>query len=70
MKQLVYVVGGLNMVSDPIIEEIRQIRQEHAKQFNYDLRAIVADLRQQEQQHPERLISLPPKAPRKKRTVS
>ncbi len=58
------------MVSDPIIEEIRQIRQEHAKRFNYDLQAIVADLRQQEQQHPERLISPPPKAPPKKQTAS
>jgi len=58
------------MVSDPIIEEIRQIRQEHAKRFNYDLRAIVADLRQQEKQHPERLISLPPKTPRRKRSAS
>jgi hypothetical protein len=58
------------MISDPIIEEIRRIRQEHARRFNYDLRAIVDDLRERERQHPERLISLPPKSPRRKRTAS
>jgi hypothetical protein len=58
------------MASDPIVEEIRRIRQEHAKRFNYDLRAIVADLREQEQKHPERLVSLPPKRPRRNRTAS
>ena len=57
------------MVSDPIVEEIRRIRDEHARRFNYDLRAIVADLREQEQKHPERLVSLPPKPPRRKRRV-
>jgi len=58
------------MASDPIVEEIRLIRQEHAKRFNYDLHAIVADLRRREQQHPERLISLPPKRPRGKKPAS
>lgn len=58
------------MVSDPIVEEIRLIRQEHAKRFNYDLRAIVEDLRQQERKHPERLVSLPPKPPRRRRSAS
>jgi hypothetical protein len=33
---------------DPIVEEVRKVRQEHAKQSNYDLRAIVDDLRRQE----------------------
>jgi hypothetical protein len=52
------------MWSDPIVEEVRRVRQEYAKQFNYDLRAIAADLRRQEQEHPERLVSFPPKSPR------
>jgi len=58
------------MLDDPIVEEIRLIRQQHAKRFNYDLHAIVADLRAQEEKHPERLVSLPPKPPRRKRTAS
>jgi copper oxidase (laccase) domain-containing protein len=31
------------MVDDPIIEEVRKIRDEYAKRFNYDLEAIAAD---------------------------
>ena len=30
---------------DPIVEETRRIRDEHARQFNYDLTAICADLK-------------------------
>ena len=30
---------------DPIIEEIRKIREEHAAKFNYDLDAIVEDVK-------------------------
>ncbi len=32
-------------MKDHIVEEVRQIRDEHAAQFNYDLNAIVADLK-------------------------
>ena len=42
------------MLSDPIIEEVRRVRQEYARRFNYDLHAIAADLRKKEQEHPER----------------
>jgi hypothetical protein len=45
------------MQKDPIVEEVRRIRQEYASQFGYDLHALVADLRKHEQKHPERLIS-------------
>jgi hypothetical protein len=57
------------MSSDAIIEEVRRVRQEYAKRFDYDLHAIAADLRKQEQQHPERLVSFPPKSPRKRRSA-
>lgn len=30
--------------TDPILEEIYRLRDEHAKRFNYDLDAIVADI--------------------------
>ncbi len=35
-------------MKDHIVEEVRQIRDEHAAQFNYDLNAIVADLKRSE----------------------
>ena len=37
------------MNEDPIVQEIRRIRQEHAARFNYDLQAIFADLKQTEE---------------------
>ena len=58
------------MVSDPIVDEVRLIRQQHAERFDYDLWAIAADLREREKQHQERLVSLPPKQPHRKRTAS
>ena len=57
------------MLSDPIIEEVRRVRQKYAKRLNYDLHAIAADLRKQEQEHPERLVSFPAKSPRKARNA-
>jgi hypothetical protein len=49
------------MWTDPIIEEIHQIRAEHAAQFNYDLPAIVNDLRRREKQSGKKFVSLPPR---------
>ncbi|MCE2449769.1 MAG: hypothetical protein J4F35_15725 [Candidatus Latescibacteria bacterium] len=37
------------MKEDPIVAEVRRIRQEHAARFGYDLDLIVADLKAQEQ---------------------
>jgi hypothetical protein len=36
------------MKDDPIVEEVRQYREQHAAQFNYDLQAIYQDLKGQE----------------------
>jgi hypothetical protein len=36
------------MFDDPIVEEVRKVRNDHAKKFNYDLAAIAADLRAQQ----------------------
>ncbi len=33
------------MIDDPIVEEVRRIRQEYAARFNYDPSAIVEDLK-------------------------
>jgi hypothetical protein len=32
------------MMDDPIVQEVRQARQNYAARFNYDLAAMVADL--------------------------
>jgi len=38
------------MFKDPIVEEVRAIRQQHAARFNYDLRKIAEDLRKKQEQ--------------------
>ena len=49
------------MIEDPVVEEIRKIRDEHAARFNYDLDAIIADLKKGERKARARVVSLPPK---------
>lgn len=39
------------MWEDIIVKEIRAIREQHAAQYNYDLQAIAADIKQQEQKN-------------------
>jgi hypothetical protein len=57
------------MDMDPIVEEVRRVRQEYAKQFGYDLRALAADLRKHEEHHSERLVSFPPKHVHQEKTA-
>ncbi len=52
------------MRDDPIVEEVRRIREEYAKQFGYDLHAMAAYLRKREQDHRDRLVTFPPKPAR------
>ena len=58
-----------DMEADPIIAEVGRIGQEYVERFGHDLRALAADLRRREQQHPERLQSFPPKPARGKKTA-
>jgi len=51
------------MWKDPIVEEVRKIRQLHAKRFNYDLRAIVNDLRKQQEQSGRKYVRFEPRRP-------
>ena len=57
------------MQNDPVVDEIRRIRHAYAKRFGFDLRAMVADLRRKEQQHPDRLVSFNPKPVRRLKTA-
>jgi hypothetical protein len=51
------------MWNDPIVEEVRKVRNEHAKKFNYDLQAIAADLKKQQKASKRKFVTLPPKKP-------
>jgi hypothetical protein len=35
-------------MNDPIVDEVRSIRAAHAARFNYDLRAIFRDIKEQQ----------------------
>jgi hypothetical protein len=48
-------------MKDPIVEEVRRARDAHAKRFNYDLDAIVADLQRRKKELGLATVSLPPK---------
>lgn len=49
------------MIEYPIVEEVRRIRNEYAKQFNYDLDAVCRDLRQKQERSGRKTVSFPPK---------
>lgn len=52
-------------LDDPI-DEIHRFRDEHAKKFNYDVDAIIADLKRREQEQAVKTVALPPKRVEKK----
>lgn len=51
------------MWRDPIVEEVRRARDEHAARFDYDLQRIFADLRKQEKRSGREYVMLLPKRP-------
>ena len=51
------------MWQDPIAAETRALRDEYARQFNYDAAAIFQDLVEKQAKHPERMISFPARKP-------
>jgi len=44
-----------------IIAEIRQIRETYAKRFNYDVYAMLRDLKERQIKSGRKTVSLPPK---------
>ena len=48
-------------MKDPIVEEVRRIREEHAAQFNYDVDAIYADLKRLEAESRQPRVSFGPR---------
>jgi hypothetical protein len=49
------------MWDDPIVQDIRKLREKHAARFNFKLQAIVADLMKQQENSRAEFVSLPPK---------
>ena len=58
------------MWRDPIVEEIRAIRDSYARKFNYDLDAIYGDLKKLQAANNLECVSLPPKRVKYSNNVS
>ena len=55
------------MWDDEIVEEVRQVREQHAEKFDFDLWAIYRDLKEQERGSERKLITLSPRRRRGER---
>jgi hypothetical protein len=49
------------MKPDPVITEIRAVREAFAKKFSGDVTAMLADLRERQRQGGRKVVSRPPK---------
>lgn len=49
------------MQEDPIVNEVRIVRKEHAARFEYDLRQIYQDLKRQEETSGRKYVTYPPR---------
>jgi len=47
------------MWKDPVVEEVRKVRDAHAAQFNYELRAIYRALKNEEAGSGRKFVRLP-----------
>ena len=43
-------------MNDPIVDEVRRIRNAHAARFNYDLDAIFLDIKEQEKKSGHKFV--------------
>jgi hypothetical protein len=48
-------------MNDPIVDEVRRVRDAHAAMFNYDLDAIFLDIKEQEKKSGLKFVSYPPR---------
>jgi hypothetical protein len=49
------------MPQDEIIQEVRAIREAYASRFNFDIRAIYRDAKEQERKDGRKVVSLEPR---------
>jgi hypothetical protein len=51
--------------SDPIVDEIKRIREQYAARFNYDLKAMVRDLQSRQRDGNRQVVRREPRRPQK-----
>ncbi len=57
------------MKQDKIIEELHNFREEYARQFGFDTRAICKDIQQKQASSGREIVSFPPRKPMQQHTV-
>lgn len=58
------------MMDDPIVEEVRRYRRQHAERFGHDLKRIVEDLREKERLSAHRQLNPGPKRIAKTKAIA
>ena len=53
------------MQPDPILQEVHGMKDQLARQANYDLHTFCEMLRQASREHPERMVRLKPSQPKR-----
>jgi hypothetical protein len=48
-------------MNDPIVDEVRRVRDAYAARFNYDLDAIFRDIKEQEKKSGRKFVSFAPR---------
>ena len=51
------------MQKDPIVEEVRRVREAYAARFDFDLEAMVDDLSKRQKESKRLVVSRPPRKP-------
>ena len=51
------------MWPEPVVSETRALRDDYARQFNYNIEAMCKDLMAQQASHPARVVSFLPRKP-------
>lgn len=59
------------MWKDPIVKQVRKVREEHAAKFNFDIKAIIEDARKRQVASQHKVVSfvVTPKAMRSSKTA-
>ena len=52
-------------MTDPLIQEIRRIKEANAAKYGFNIQAMVEDMRRREKLSGRKIVTLPPRRPTK-----
>jgi hypothetical protein len=61
IRVIAFLYDNIIIMKDPIVESVREAREEHAKKFNYNLHEICEDLQSKQKDCGHKVVSLRPK---------